>query len=108
MNLLRHDWIKAVSRRQLLAGALVALFLSVFAVAQSEALHRLVHSDAGQPSHQCAVTMLQSGQVDAPVCDVAIVPAAVVSVSVQLAENNFVPSVDYSLPPSCGPPALLS
>ncbi len=91
-----------------MAGALLALFLSVLALTLSEALHRVCHADAGTPQHQCAVTMLQSGQVDAPVYEAAIVPPAMVSVSVQLVENIFVPSVDYSLPPSCGPPALLS
>ncbi len=98
----------AADRRRWVALTLLGVFLSVFALTLSEALHRVLHTDACSPQHQCAVTMLQSGHVEMPDCDAAIVPAAVVSVSVPLVENNFVPSVDYSLPPSCGPPALLA
>jgi hypothetical protein len=97
-----------VTRQQWMAGALLGLFLSVFSLVLSETLHRALHEDACQPEHQCAVTMLQSGQVDAPVCDAAIVSPEFVSVLVQLVENTFVPAVTFFLPPSCGPPALLS
>jgi hypothetical protein len=91
-----------------MAGALLALFLSVFALTLSEALHRAFHADACQPQHQCAVTMLKTGQVETPVC-----PSVVISVSdpvivAVVTEIDFIPSVDFSLPPSCGPPALLS
>ncbi len=97
-----------MTRQQWMAGALIGLFLSVFALVLSETLHRALHEDACQPEHQCAVTMLQSGQVDAPVCDAAIVSPEIVFVSVPLLENTFVPAVAFFLPPSCGPPALLS
>jgi hypothetical protein len=92
----------------MIALLLLGLFLSVSAMAQFEALHHAVHADATQPNHHCAVTLLQSGQVETPACQVAIVGTlTVVTVEVRV-ENDFVPSVDYSLPPSCGPPALLS
>jgi hypothetical protein len=52
--------------------------------------------------------MVQSGQVDAPNCDVAIVPKVTVPPDPGVVESVFVLTVDYSLPPSCGPPALLS
>ena len=91
-----------------MAGALLGLFLGVFALAQSESLHRHFHADAGKPHHQCAVTMLQSGQVETPVCFVTPTPAPTITVLEVVAQTTFVPSADFSLPPSCGPPALLS
>ena len=97
-----------MSRRQWMAGVLLALFLSVFALILSETLHRALHKEACQPSHQCAVTMLQSGQVEMPVVTITPVLVTAVTVVALPAQNNFVPSVTLSLPPSCGPPALLA
>ncbi len=97
-----------MTRHQWMAGALLALFLSVFALTLSEALHRTFHADACQPQHQCAVTMLQSGQVETPVCPLVVISIPTVVMVAVCVENDFVPSADFSLPPSCGPPALLS
>jgi fructose-specific phosphotransferase system IIC component len=91
-----------------MAATLLGVFLSVFALTLSESLHRSLHEEACEPSHQCAVTMLQSGQVETPVCFVTPTPATAVTMVEVVAETIFVPSADYSLPPSCGPPALLA
>jgi len=91
-----------------MAGVLLALFLSVLALTLSETLHRAFHADACTPQHQCAVTMLQSGQVEMPVLTVTPVLVATLFFFALPCETVFVPSVDCSLPPSCGPPALLS
>jgi hypothetical protein len=108
MKQLRQMRITAVNRHQWMAGALLALFLGVFVLTLSETLHREVHADACESEHQCAVTMLRSGQIDTPV---AAVPPIIGSVLFYVAApilNDFVPAVDSFLPPSCGPPALLS
>jgi hypothetical protein len=86
----------------------LALFLFVLAMTQFKSLHHAYHPDSTKPGHQCVVTMVQSGQVDAPNCDVAIVPKVTVPPDLGVVESVFVLTVDYSLPPSCGPPALLS
>jgi len=98
----------AADRHRMLAGALLSLFLSVFVLTISETLHRAFHADACEPQHQCAVTMLQSGQVEMPVVSVSAEPARESLIAVLLAESDFVPAVPFRLPPSCGPPALCS
>lgn len=52
--------------------------------------------------------MLQSGQVETPVVTIVPVVAYVTVTLAAPAQVDFIPSVDLSLPPSCGPPALLS
>ncbi len=91
-----------------MAALLLGVFLSVFTVTLSEALHRALHDEACDPQHQCAVTMLQSGQVEMPVVAIEPVLARGPVVLAAQPQFDFVPAVDFSLPPSCGPPALLS
>lgn len=108
MKRLRHLRNWAANRRHWMAATLLGVFLSVFTLTLSEALHRALHNEACAPSHshQCAVTMLQSGQVETPVVAIAPVVAYVAVVLTAQPQVDFVPSVDFSLPPSCGPPAL--
>lgn len=89
-----------------MAATLLGVFLSVFTLTLSETLHRALHDEACAPSHQCAVTMLQSGQVETPVVVIEPVVAYVAVFLAAQPQVDFVPSVDFSLPPSCGPPAL--
>ena len=49
--------------RFFLAGLLVALLCLVSFLAASPSLHQWLHDDAGQASHQCAITLLQQQQV---------------------------------------------
>ena len=105
MMRLRHLRIWAVNGHQWVAGALLALFLGVLAVTLSEALHRALHADACSPQHQCAVTLFQSGQVEAPVVPITIVGTGAAVFVALPPQSQFVSSVDFSLPPSCGPPA---
>jgi hypothetical protein len=97
-----------VRRRPLMAGLLLGLFLSVLAVAQFRALHHALHPEAGQPGHQCAATLLSSGQVDSAAADlsVSIAPVAVrVGAAPEIAP---LPAPDFFLLPGRGPPASLT
>lgn len=87
---------------------LLLQFVSLLALSQSESLHKALHQDAGKPDHHCAVTMLHSGQVETPTFAVVLIPPVTATTTLVVLESFFVQSVDYSLPPSCGPPALLS
>lgn len=91
-----------------MAVTLLGAFLCVWTLALNEALHRALHADAGTPQHQCAVTLFQSGQVETPVVVVTPVVAVAEIIPARPGETIFLPSVDCSLPPSCGPPALVS
>jgi hypothetical protein len=106
MKRLRHLRNWAANRRHWMAATLLSVFLGVFVLTLSEAWHRVLHGDTCEPQHQCAVTMLQNGQVETPVVVIEPVVAYVAVVFAVLPQVDFVPSVDFSLPPSCGPPAL--
>jgi hypothetical protein len=108
MKLVQHLRNLAANRQQWLGGMLLMLFLSVLALTVSETLHHEVHAEAGEAEHQCAATMLQSGQFEMPAVTVAATTEAPVAWLELAPEINFVRSVELSLPPSCGPPALLS
>lgn len=106
MKRLRHLKIWAANRRHWMAATLLGVFLGVFALTLSETLHRALHDEACEPTHQCAVTMLQSGQVETPVILIEPVVAYVAVFLAAQPQVDFISSVDLSLPPSCGPPAL--
>lgn len=89
-----------------MALTLLGVFLSVFALTLSETWHRALHNEACAPEHHCAVTMLQSGQMETPGVAIEPVVAYVAVFLVAQPQVDSVPSVDFLLPPSCGPPAL--
>ncbi len=99
---------KTLAGRRFKAALLLALFLSVLALANSSTLHHLLHANAGSADHQCAVTLLASGQVDAPTGVPEIIPATAVLVFSVLPEAPLLAGVSFDLPPGRGPPALLS
>ena len=87
------------------SGLLLGLFLFLQAAVTSPVFHSVLHSDATDPAHQCAVTMFSHGQVDAATPAVAIVVAQpLVSFASPTREVTFV-STDIRLQPGRGPPA---
>lgn len=90
----------------MISTLLLALFLFTLAVTHFELLHKLLHEGAGHADHYCVVTLLQSGTLESPACDVAVVFAEVRPLVIVCRQTVFVPSVDHFLPLSCGPPAF--
>jgi hypothetical protein len=85
---------------------LVGLFLWIQALAVLPALHALVHHDASDPGHECAVTLFAHGQVDASNPVVMIVCAAArPMIGPSIPAVIFV-STDVPLLPGRGPPAF--
>ncbi|MGB7747010.1 MAG: hypothetical protein WBN75_06965 [Verrucomicrobiia bacterium] len=90
----------------MLAVLLVGLVLLLNAMAVAPALHRLIHHDADEAGHECAVTLFAHGQVDSPVVKVAVI--------IQVAPVEFLPLTSVSvfnalvktLPPGRGPPVF--
>jgi hypothetical protein len=68
------------------------------------AFHAWVHSDAGTPGHECAVTLFLQGQVHSPATDVAVAPCLPLLVSYAPARGVDFASADVRLLPSRGPP----
>jgi hypothetical protein len=85
---------------------LLALFLSVLALANSAALHKAIHPNAGKADHECAVTLLASGQIHVMASETAPVIAAIL-LFLCLRETPAAIRRLVQLPPSRGPPAFL-
>jgi hypothetical protein len=97
----------SVSSKGPISSALLGLYVLVLAMAYCGALHRAIHTDAGSAEHQCAVTLLSHGQIDASETGASVfVPLR----SVQTAELSpvFQASNDHSLLPARGPPSFVS
>jgi hypothetical protein len=91
-----------------LGSLLVGLVLLLDAMAASPELHELIHADAGQADHQCAVTLFGHGQIDSSV--VAVVPAAataLVPICLRFEISAFAPAIE-NLPAGRAPPAAVS
>ena len=80
--------------RSFLACLLAVWFLSSSLLAASPALHQWLHDDAGQSSHQCAITLLEHQQL------LASDPAQVVALTAD--EIFSVPAPAAPLHPSSG------
>src|SRR5271155_3289221 len=86
----------------------ISMVLLLNLIAAWPELHELIHHDANESGHECAVTMLAHGQVDSTSVDMALV--------VQMAPVDFSPLSSVSiynpvqalLPPSRGPPLASS
>ncbi len=98
----------ALKGKPLKAALLLGLFAFVMVMAHSWAWHHAVCAEAGTPGHQCAATMLASGQVDAAPNVVAVTIASVVAVAVVLPDAPNFAVADHSLPSSRAPPAFLT
>ena len=93
------------SRQPVITVLLLALLLLLNAMAALPTLHELVHKDADQADHQCAVTLFAHGNVESATSLVtAIVPAVATKAVPQLAFPIFSPPVEL-LPPGRAPPA---
>ena len=96
---------KLESKRRCVSALLLAVFLSLQAMAALPALHAFVHHDSSDPNHECAVTLLLHGQVDASSAATPVfVAPQILSVVPDAPEAIFV-SADLRLLPSRGPPA---
>ena len=97
----------AARRRWRPGSLLLGVFLFGLALTYSESLHQRVHADAGKPGHQCVVTLLAAGQIDAVP---AVISIRFTSGDVFLLAWPDIPvfrSPAYSIPPGRGPPTLL-
>jgi hypothetical protein len=92
-------------KRQGVSALLLCLFLSLQAMAVFPALHALVHPDACDPDHECAVTLFSHGQVDASPAAAPVFCAPARLVFRQSPPDVIFVSADIRLLPSRGPPA---
>jgi hypothetical protein len=94
--------------KSLVAVLLVGLVLFIAALASSESLHKLIHHDADEPGHECAVTLFAHGHVESAVCDLPVVlPVTFVEITPILVFSFFSPAIE-NLPPGRAPPSVAS
>jgi hypothetical protein len=100
------SWILSRRAKRGVSALLLGTLLLLQSMVALPGLHRLVHYDAGDPAHQCAVTMLAHGQVDSSTTDVCVAgPPPILTPGAQLPETHFV-FTDIQLQPSRGPPQV--
>jgi hypothetical protein len=92
-------------KRQRASALLLGLFLFLQALSISPALHALVHSDAAEAGHECAVTLFTHGQINASATAVPIVCTATRVIFCQSPPQAIFVSADVRLLPGRGPPA---
>ena len=91
-----------------LAALLVGLILLLNAMAACPALHELIHKDADEADHHCAVTMFAHGQVESTTCDIPVVtPTILIEATSQIEFSIFSPTIE-NLPPGRAPPLSVS
>jgi hypothetical protein len=96
----------AVKRIGSLLCVVALLFLGLSAASVS--LHHLLHNDAGNPNHQCAVTLLAHGKIHLAVGMTAPVRASEYVAESVVPPVSVVVAVDYQLLPGRAPPFFLS
>jgi hypothetical protein len=93
-----------LSGKPALSVLLMAVVLLLNAMAASEPLHKLIHHDADEADHDCAVTLFTHGHVDSTSCDVPVI-APTVWIETAPSIIFSVPSTAIeNLPPGRGPP----
>jgi hypothetical protein len=87
---------------------LIGLVLLLNAMAAAPALHELIHKDADNASHSCAVTLFAHGHVDLTTCDIPLVtPTVRVETTPHLECFVFSTAIE-NLPPGRAPPPVVS
>jgi hypothetical protein len=85
---------------------LMCLILLLDAMAVCPALHELLHKDAAQAGHECAVTIFTHGKADTANVEVPIlVMAMVLEATMAIEFSVFSTSVEH-LPPGRAPPVF--
>lgn len=92
-----------------LAALLAGVILLLDAMAACPALHEMIHHDADEHDHHCAVTMLAQGKVDAATTEVPIINDSILPIeTVLLTEISVFSAAIENLPPSRAPPVPCS
>ncbi len=91
-----------------LAALLVGIVLLLDAMAACPALHEMIHHDADEADHHCAVTTLAHGKIESATCEIIIPePTVVIEKAQHFTFSVFRPAIE-NLPQGRAPPALLS
>ena len=91
-----------------LAASLIAMILLLDAMAACPALHEMIHKDADEADHHCAVTMFAQGKIDSATCEIIIPePTILIETPQYFTFFIFSPAIE-NLPQGRAPPAVVS
>ena len=94
--------------KTVVAGLLVGMVLWLDAMAACPALHEMIHHEATDYNHQCAVKMFAHGKIKLTTCEIPVVPPTVlVEITPHIAVSVF-STVIKNLPQGRAPPAVPS
>jgi hypothetical protein len=89
-----------------IGSLLVGVILFLDAMAVCPTLHELIHHDADQAGHECAVTMFAKGKVESATVDVLLpVPTVTIETERRIEFLVFSTAIE-NLPQGRAPPAL--
>jgi hypothetical protein len=84
---------------------MIVLWLGTFALSASPQLHFLLHQDANSPQHQCLITQIQQQLFVSGLAAISVpAPSSVFSRVSSWVRSEFVPSFDFRVALSRGPP----
>ena len=90
------------------AATWLIVFLLLQAIVVLPGIHVLLHPDAKDPGHECAVTLFTHGQVHCPDAAVPVVRPEPMAIFSQSPSKAIFVSTDVPLLPGRGPPSPLS
>jgi len=91
-----------------LAALLVGIVLLLDAMAVCPALHEMIHKDADEADHHCAVTTLAHGKIESASTEIVIPPPTVVVETAQYFTYSIFSPAIGNLPHGRAPPVLRS
>jgi hypothetical protein len=99
------SWIFLRKRKQARAAFSLGVFLLLQAMVVFPGLHSLIHADAADRDHVCAVTLFTHGQVHCPDAAVPVVRPLPLRDFIQFCQASVLVPTDVRLLPVRGPPA---
>ena len=102
------SWVLSRKAKQAHAVLSLSVFLLLQAMVVLPGLHVLIHADASNPDHECAVTLFTHGQVHGADAAVPVLRPEPAAVFIQPRREAVFVFTDVPLPPGRGPPVLLS
>jgi hypothetical protein len=86
---------------------MMALWLAVYFLGASSALHSWFHSDQASPGHHCVLTVVSHGQVHVTSAELTVRPPEYVEFLPPVAPIRILLESDHWLCPERGPPSFL-
>ena len=102
------SWVLSRKAQRAYAAFWLGVFLLLQVMVVFPAFHALIHSDAADSNHNCAVTLFTHGQVHGADAAVPVLRPEPAALFIQSPREAGLVSTDVRLLPGRGPPCLPS